>query len=85
MTNKEAWSTKNKGKPWTDSELTVILSDAPTKANSDKYAECFERNQGSIIEIYRWSMTSKKEIKRKKGENKFINQVKRVSKEVGWV
>jgi hypothetical protein len=85
MVNKETWSIENKGKPWTDAELSLILSDAPTKVNCERYAKHFKRGLGSIAQIYQWSMTSKKEIKRKKGEDKFINQVKRVSKEVGWV
>lgn len=85
MANKESWSKKNKGKPWSDSELTVILSDAPTKSNCKKYAQAFKRGLGSIELIYRWAMTSKKDIKRKRGDEKFVNQVKRISKKVGWV
>lgn len=81
----ETWNIENKRKPWSDDELFVILSDSPTKSNCEKYARAFKRGFGSIIQIYRWAMTSEKEIKRKRGEDKFINQVKKVSKKVGWV
>lgn len=76
---------ENKGKPWTDEELEVVLSDAPTKANCEKYAKAFKRGVGSIEQIYRWAMTSKKDINKKRPGEKFVNQVKRVSKIVGWV
>ncbi len=85
MANKEFWSKENKGKSWSDAELAVILSDAPTKSNCEKYAQAFKRGLGSIEQIYRWAMTSKKDIKRKRGDEKFVNQVKRISKKVGWV
>jgi len=84
-TTKIGWQTLNKGKPWSDVELAVILSDAPTKGSCEKYARAFQRGIGSIEQIYRWAMTSKKEIKRLRGDEKFVNQVKRVSKKVGWV
>lgn len=81
----ENWDTNNKGKPWSDSELFIILSDSPTKFNCEKYARAFKRGIGSIAQIYRWAMTSQKEIERKRGKEKFVNQVKRMSKKVGWV
>lgn len=85
MAKKETWNTGNKYKPWTDDELIVVLSDAPTKNNCEKHARAFKRGLGSIQLIYRWAITTKKEIKRKRGEEKFVNQVKRVSKKIGWV
>jgi len=85
MVNKEFWSTENKGKLWSDAELAVILSDAPTKSNCEKYARSFKRGLGSIEQIYRWAMTSKKDIKRKRGNEKFVNQIKRIAKQVRWV
>lgn len=85
MINKEFWSTEKKGKPWSDDELAIILSDAPTKFNCEKYARAFKRGLGSIEQIYRWAMASEKDIKRKRGNEKFVNQVKKISKKVGWV
>jgi len=86
MTKKENWSTESKGKPWTNEELSVVLSDAPTKANCEKYAKAFRRGYGSIAQIYQWAMTPKKVIKSKRGDDKYVNQVKRVARNiVGWV
>ena len=86
MPKKESWSEENKGNPWTDEELSVILSDAPTKANCEKYAKAFKRGSGGIAQIYQWAMTSKKVIKEKRPDDKYVNQVKRVARSiVGWV
>ncbi len=86
MTKKITWNTENKGKPWTDSELAVVLSDAPTKANCEKYAKAFKRGYGSIAQIYQWAMTPKKVIKTKRANDRYVNQVKRVARRiVGWV
>jgi hypothetical protein len=71
-----------KGKPWTDEELYVILQDAPTKANCLKYAVLFKRGYGSIEQIYRWAATSDEEVARKRPDDAFIKQIKKVSKEI---
>lgn len=81
----ENWSKINKGNSWTDEELMVILSDAPTKVNCTKYAQAFKRGTGSIEQIYRWAMTSRKEINEKRPGEKFVLQIKRISKKIGWV
>lgn len=81
----ENWNKENKRKPWAGEELAVVLSDAPTKENCEKYARAFKRGSGSINQIYRWAMVSEKEIRRKRGGEKFVSQVKRISKKVGWV
>ncbi|HEM5491438.1 TPA: hypothetical protein U1617_002030 [Streptococcus suis] len=76
--------TSNKGKPWADEELKIILSDAATKQNCIKYAKLFKRSYGSIEQIYRWSTTSQKEINEKgRGDDRFIQQIKRIYKEIG--
>jgi len=85
MKTGDVWNQENKRKPWTEEELTVVLSDTPTKSNCIKYAKAFKRGLGSITQIYRWAMTSEKEIKKQRGEEKFVNQVKKISKKVGWV
>ena len=71
-----------KGKPWTDEELQIILQDAPTKANCLKYAILFKRGYGSIEQIYRWAATSDEEVQRKRPDDAFIKQIKQVSKEI---
>lgn len=75
--------TSNKGEKWTDEELKVILSDAPTKENCVKYARLFKRGYGSIEQIYRWSTTAKSDMADERKEDSFIMQIKRVTKELG--
>lgn len=73
----------NKGKSWTDEELKIILTDAPSKYNCLKYAKIFKRGYGSIEQIYKWAMTTNKEIQEKRGNDTFIKQIKKVAKEIG--
>jgi hypothetical protein len=75
----------NKGKEWTDDELRIVLSLSPTKANCLFLAKAFKRGYGSIEQIFRWASTSDKDINNKgRADDKFIQQVKRVAKEIGW-
>jgi hypothetical protein len=73
----------NKGAKWTDEELKVILSDAPTKENCVKYARLFKRGYGSVEQIYRWSGVAKKDMPDERKEDSFIQQIKTVAKELG--
>lgn len=72
-----------KREKWTDEELKIILADAPTKENCVKYARLFKRGYGSIEQIYRWSVTPKKDMTDERKEDSFVQQVKRVAKELG--
>ena len=72
----------NKGKPWRDEELKIILSDAATAENCLKYAKLFQRGYGSIEQIYRWATTNQKDIQKKRPDDKFILQIKRIVKEL---
>jgi hypothetical protein len=74
----------NKGKPWTDDALRVILQAAPTHENIARFARAFGRGPGAIEQIYRWAATTDKAVKSKRPDDAFIQQIKRVSKEVGW-
>lgn len=78
------WSEGEKGKPWTDDELRVVLSDAPTKENCLKHARGFQRGYGAIEQIYRWAATSNAEIRRKRPNDKFVKQIRKVAKQLGW-
>lgn len=80
--NEQYRDCSQKGKSWTDEELYIILQDAPTKANCLKYAVLFKRGYGSIEQIYRWAATSDEEVLRKRPEDAFIKQIKKVSKEI---
>lgn len=73
----------NKREKWTDEELKIILSAAPTKENCVKYARLFKRGYGSIEQIYRWSVTPKKNMSDERKEDSFVQQVKRIAKELG--
>lgn len=81
--NEEKRDISNKGCKWTDEELKIILSDAPTKENCIKYARLFKRGYGSIEQIYRWSVTTTKEMSEERKNDSFIIQVKRIAKELG--
>lgn len=81
--NEDKRDTSNKGEKWTDEELKVILSDAPTKENCVKYAKLFKRGYGSIEQIYRWSTTAKSDMSDERKEDSFIMQIKKVAKELG--
>lgn len=70
--NEEKRDTSNKGSKWTDEELKIILSDAPTKENCVKYARLFKRGYGSIEQIYRWSVTTTKEMTDERKRDSFI-------------
>ncbi|HBA70475.1 MAG TPA: hypothetical protein DCZ40_14130 [Lachnospiraceae bacterium] len=81
--NEDQRDTSNKGEKWTDEQLKIILSDAPSKQNCMKYAILFKRGYGSIEQIYRWSTTQYQELSEQRKEDSFIQQIKRVAKELG--
>ena len=81
--NEHLRNVSNKGQKWTDEELKIILSDAPTKANCVKYARLFKRGYGSIEQIYRCSTTAKTDMSDERKEDSFILQIKKVAKELG--
>ena len=77
---------ENSGKPWSDYDLRIVLSHAPTKANCEMLAERFKRGTGSIELIFGWACTSKNRIdERNRSSNKAIQQYKRIAKEMGWL
>ena len=82
--NENLRDTSNKGKSWKDEELKIILTDAPTKYNCLKYAKLFKRGYGSIEQIYRWATTPIKEMSDERRNDAFIQQIKRVAKEIGF-
>lgn len=74
----------NRGKPWSDAQLRVVLGAAPTHANIVRLAHAFQRSPGSIEQIYRWAATTDKKVKERRPDDSFVAQVKRIAKEVGW-
>lgn len=81
--NEKSRDTSNKGKPWTDEQLTIILSDAFTKENCMKYAKLFGRGYGSIEQIHRWARTPIDKVNKTRKDDSFVQQVKRIAKEIG--
>lgn len=81
----ESGDHSNKGKSYTDEELRLILEAAPTKANALKFAKVFKRRTGGIEQIYRWAAASNKRIEETRPDDKFIRQIQRISKELGWI
>ena len=78
------WDESNSRNPWTDDELRVVLSDAPTKGNCLKHARAFKRGYGAIEQIYRWVATPRDEIEERRPDDAFIKQIKRVARRLGW-
>lgn len=82
--NEDKRECPNSGKPWSDEDLHIILESSPTTENCLKYAKLYGRGYGSIEQIYRWAATPDKEVERKRPNDSFIAQIKRVAKEIGW-
>ena len=78
------WDQSNKGRPWTDDELRLVLQLPPTKENMLRLARALQRGYGSIELIYRWAATPQKEINQKRPDDSFIRQIKRIAREMGW-
>ena len=75
----------NKGNTWTDEELRVVLSFSPTRENCLKLAKAFKRGYGSIEQVFRWAASTDTGLKDTDREtDKFVQQVRRVYKELGW-
>lgn len=81
---KSNWDQSQKGRPWTDDELRLVLRLPPTKENILRLARALHRGYGSIEQIYRWAATPQREVNKKRPDDRFIQQIKRIAKEVGW-
>lgn len=81
---KQELTEPNKGKPWTDDQLRVVLSYAPTEENMILLARAFGRGYVSIEQIFRWAGQSERRIEEERSEDAFIQQVLRIRKEVHW-
>jgi hypothetical protein len=81
---KQEFPEPNKGKPWTDDQLRLVLSYAPTEENTILLAQAFGRGYGSIEQIFRWAGQSGRRIEEERADNAFIQQVLRIRKEIRW-
>jgi hypothetical protein len=75
----------NKGQPWSDDELRVLFTTAPTHENCVRLAKSFKRGVGGVKQIYQWAATPQNKINEVVPDSKFHKQIKRVAKEVGWI
>lgn len=80
----QAFDQSNKGEPWSDDELRLVLQISPTKENIMKLARAFKRSYGSIDQIYRWAAEDMKSVRQKRPDDAFIRQIKRIATELGW-
>jgi hypothetical protein len=79
------YDSSNKRKPYTDDELRLIFSTAPTNENCVRLAKSFKRGVGGIKQIYQWASTTQSRIDEVVPDSTFHKQIKRVAKEMGWV
>ena len=85
VTRDKGWPSPKKGMEWSDTELALILHDAPIKKNIAKYARLLGRSYESVDQVYRWASTSNKDIKNKgRSKDRFVQQIKRIAQQTGW-
>jgi predicted secreted protein len=80
----QTWDQSNTRAPWSDDELRVVLSRAPTHENTLRLAKAFKRGYGSIEQIYRWAGQSERRIAEARAEDSFVQHIRRIRKELGW-
>lgn len=86
---------KNSGKPYTDEELRVIFSLAPTKTNINFLADLLGRSERAIELQYQLAMAPKSMIEEKNRQyaekwwrekhRKTDTDCRRIAKEMGWL
>jgi len=77
-------SPENKGQPWTDDEIRLVLSMAPTSENICTLARAFKRGHGSIEQVFRWAGQSPDRIQSERSDDAFVQRIERIRKEIGW-
>ncbi|HGS5284324.1 TPA: hypothetical protein ACMDQX_001687 [Vibrio cholerae] len=75
---------ENKGQPWTDDEIRLVLSISPTSDNICTLAKALKRGHGSIEQVYRWAGQSPDRIKSERPDDAFVQRIEKIRKEVGW-
>lgn len=73
-----------KGQPWTDDELRLVLSMPATTDSVCLLAKALGRGHGSIEQIFRWAGQSPSRIEAERSDDKFIQQIVKIRKELGW-
>jgi hypothetical protein len=75
----------NNGREYTDDQLILVLSTAPTKANAVLLAPVLGRSPAGIEWIWRCASLSQNYVRRRWATNAFVAQVRRVAKSIEWV
>lgn len=75
---------ENKGQPWTDDEIRLVLSMAPTSENICTLARAFRRGHGSIEQVFRWAGQSSDRINDERADDAFVQRIERIRREIGW-
>jgi len=89
--NNDPWNTINTDchKLYTDEQIDKILSYLPTNENCVILGKHFKRSKGTIANIYRIARTPLSRLKENYGkqynDNKFVNQIYKISKRKGWI
>jgi len=73
-----------KGAPYTDDEIRLILRSPATFETILRLAKGLGRGYGGVEQVYRWASRPKILIRGRRSTDKFVCQVKRVAKEVGF-
>lgn len=80
----QRYDQSNVGKSWSDEELRLVRSLAPSRENTIRLARAFKRSYGSVEQIFRWAGQSERRIREERRDNAFIQQIRRIRKELGW-
>tara|TARA_R100000687_G_scaffold57936_1_gene46533 strand:- start:153024 stop:153479 length:456 start_codon:yes stop_codon:yes gene_type:complete len=75
---------ENKGKPWSDHELRLVLNMAPIRDSVMLLSKALKRGHGSIEQIYRWAGQSPDRIESERSDHAFVQQIVKIRKELGW-
>lgn len=72
----------NCGKPYTDAQLELILATGPIPPNRKMLATMFGRGEGAITQIWRWAHATKEQVQRKRPDDAFVAQIRRVARKI---
>ena len=79
------WTAFNEKKTWTDEEIEMVLSAPPLSSNFHKIGKAIGRSYKAIELVYIVASTPVPVLKESgRWGNKYIRQIAKVSRKVGW-
>lgn len=81
-TSQARWSSAQK---WTDEDVQMVLSNAPTKANAEMLSSVMGRTIGSIEMVFRWAQQTHSTVNSQPKRQTFARRIKRLAKGMGWL